>query len=171
MKIKKIAVKIILILIPILCILLPSEVSAMSQEEAGTYIARYAMNFYNDKGELVNYEVDYTKRNYCVNTGKPWEATGTYDIDCVGFVALVIKQSIHLQSDDGTVENGGNGYVVPTQWASDTQFEVVYDLKPGDILANYHHVMIYVGGGMIVHCDGGHGKDRPPRSIKRRFII
>ena len=45
MKNKKIVIRILLILISILCILLPTKVSAMSQEEAGETIAKYAKNF------------------------------------------------------------------------------------------------------------------------------
>ena len=57
MKNKKIVIRILLILISILCILLPTKVSAMSQEEAGETIAKYAVNFYNneEKRNLVIY--------------------------------------------------------------------------------------------------------------------
>ena len=167
MEIKKIAIRILLILIPILCILLPTKVSAMTSKEAGEYIGNYAINFDNSsKADLVMYDkyysvenpADWEKRAHIVNTGTVWPATGRYDLECVGFVSMVIKQSIGLMSDDGSVERGSSGYMAPG-YAPDSQFEVVTNLQKGDILANSHHVMVYVGGGMIVHCSG-HGPKR-----------
>ena len=76
MKNKKIAVRILLILISMLCILLPTKVSAMSQAEAGQYIANYARNFFYSRGNLVNYfDGDnyelYRRRGYSTVTGLP----------------------------------------------------------------------------------------------------
>ena len=96
MKIKKIAIRILLILIPILCILLPSKVSAMSQAEAGQYIANYAINFFNTRGHLVEYYSTgnfMETRGYSTRTGEPWYSTGTYMLDCMGFLSMVVRQS------------------------------------------------------------------------------
>ena len=183
MKTNKINIKKILFILLffslIICILSPTKVSAMNQKEAGEYIANYAMNFYNSSNAgLVQYfkGFNYNLASHCairahiVNTGTAWTGTGRYDLECVGFVSMVIKQSIGLVSPDGGVENGSSGFVAPQGYYPEL-FEPVSTLQKGDILKNDHHVMIYVGDGMIVHCDGGHGKDRAPRSIKRRFII
>lgn len=129
MKILKNLFRILILTIP-LCILLHSNSFAMTQEEAGKYIASYAMNFYNQRGENVQYEYNVAARAYSANTGQPWE-DGIYRVECTGFVSMVIKQSIGLQSTDGGVENGSCGFVAPTKYgAYDELFEIVEDLQP-----------------------------------------
>lgn len=165
MKIKKIAIRILLILIPILCILLPSKVSAMSQEEAGECIAKYAINFARQNGSQTEYyNYDAAKRYYSVMTGKPNPETNTYVLECSSFASMVLKQSIGLKSPDGAVENNNgtsmfwdslHGSYPTSEHYYPELFDIVEgDLKQGDILVNNHHVMVYVGNNSIVHCDG-----------------
>ncbi len=170
MKILKNLFRTLILAIP-LCILLHSNSFAMTQAEAGNYIASYAMNFYNSSLALmVVYDKDYhiddpaswQRRATQVNSGRPWES-GQYVLECVGFSSMVIKQATGLTSDAGDVEDGRNGFIMPNV-NDDTTFEQVSDMQPGDILTNSHHVMVYVGNGMIVHCDGGY-KNRS-RSFK-----
>lgn len=160
MKILKNLFRILILAIP-LCILLHSNSFAMTQAEAGNYIASYAMNFYNSSlAPMVEYDVGYVssdpaswqRRATQVNSGKPWES-GKYVLECVGFSTMVIKQATGLTSDAGNVEDGRCGFVVPNE-NLDSTFEQVSDMQPGDILTNSHHVMVYVGNGMIVHCSG-----------------
>lgn len=167
MKNKKIVIRILLILISILCILLPTKVSAMSQEEAGETIAKYAVNFYNneEKRNLVIYyggDDLYTRRGYSTRTGLPWEGSGTYDLDCMGFLSMVVRQATGVIEPD--VESGASSYIWPTKYGGNDKphiIEVVQgELQPGDLLANSHHVMIYVGGGMVVHCAGHYRRKR-----------
>lgn len=155
--IKKIAV----IFAIVICILLlkQDESYAMTQEEAGSYIASYAINFCNNKGGKTVYEYSPSQRKHSIMTGQP-SSDGIYHLECAGFASMVVKQSINVESPGGIVENG-NGKRVFFEPSSDMAdweiFERVEgELKPGDILANTHHIMVYVGNNMIVHCDG-HG--------------
>lgn len=165
MKIKKIAIRIILILISILCILLPAKVSAMSQEEAGECIAKYAINFARQNGSKTEYyNYDAAKRYYSVMTGQPNPDTNTYVLECSSFASMVLKQSIGLKSPDGAVENNNgtsmfwdslHGAYPSSKHYYPELFDIVQgELKQGDILVNDHHVMVYVGNNSIVHCDG-----------------
>ena len=165
MKNKKIAIRILLILISILCILLPTKVSAMSQEEAGECIAKYAINFARQNGSRTEYyNYDAAKRYYSVMTGQPNPNTNTYVLECSSFASMVLKQSIGLKSPDGAVENNNgssmfwdslDGSYPTSEHYYPELFDIVQgDLKQGDILVNDHHVMVYVGNNSIVHCDG-----------------
>ena len=162
---KKIAIRILLILIFILCILLPTKVSAMSQEEAGVCIAKYAINFARQNGSRTQYyNYDAAKRYYSVMTGQPNPDTNTYVLECSSFASMVLKQSIGLTSPDGAVENNNgrsmfwdslHGAYPTSEHYYPELFDIVQgDLKQGDILVNDHHVMVYVGNNSIVHCDG-----------------
>lgn len=138
MKILKNLFRILILAIP-LCILLHSNSFAMTQAEAGNYIASYAMNFYNSSlAPMVKYDEDFNtgdpdscqRRASQVNSGRPWDS-GLYLLECTGFETMVIKQAIGLQSTDGGVENGSSGFVAPTRWgAYDELFEIVEDMQP-----------------------------------------
>ena len=148
-------------------VILPSSVSAMSKEEAGMYVAQFALNFAEKYGQ----DTYYTTANYTDNVNSPRayayrgqkynmsssKGSGEhYWLDCVGWVSMAIHQSLGIGSPDTFTI-----WAVPTQYANINQSGFELDsfseesLKPGDILSNYHHVMIYCGDGKIVHCDGG----------------
>ncbi len=144
----------------------PSEINAMSADEAGMYIAQFSLNFAKAYGK----ETYYTVANYMDNVNSPRayayrgkkytmssnQASGKYFwLDCVGWVSMAIHRSLGIGSNDTFTY-----WAVPTQYARINQggFELLdfseSILKPGDILCNSFHVMIYCGNGKIVHCDG-----------------
>ena len=140
MKNKKIAIRILLILISILCILLPTKVSAMSQAEAGQYIANYARNFFYSKGDLVNYfdgdnDELYRRRGYSTRTGQPWEGSGMYDLDCMGFLSLVVRQSTGIIESD--VESGGSSYIWPTCYGGNDKPHIRHERERCNTLVGY----------------------------------
>ncbi len=153
--IKKIAV----LFAVVICILLlkQTECFAMTQAEAGQYIGSYAKNFVEKRSQ----ETMYSKigpykegRAMAYNLEK---YNGYFLMDCVGFVSMVIHQSIGLDDEPG-VRNGNEGFVAPlcnNPWYSHCCFEEVSDLQVGDILANGHHVMIYIGDGMVAQSAAG----------------
>ena len=157
MKILKNLFRILILTIP-LCILLHSNSFAMTQEEAGNYIANWAIDFYNKHAGDVHYNTDEEPRAYCIRSVEPWPDTGAYELDCVGFVNMVVVQATGLPGDNlryapirAAVWPGRFGGSAE----EDGKFEkVTGELQRGDILRNYHHVMVYVGNGMIIHCDG-----------------
>lgn len=164
MKNKKIAVRILLILISMLCILLPTKVSAMSQAEAGQYIANYAINFFNSRGDATKYYADgnfMETRGYSTQTGEPWPDTNMYMFDCMGFLSMVVRQSTGVIIDN--IDSGLTSYIWPSglDKGEDPSNRMIVekvtsgDLQPGDLIRNSHHVMIFVGEGKIIHCDGG----------------
>lgn len=160
----------ILILIAItICILLLSEnkVQAMTQEEAGAWIATYAKNYMLNYGSICEYDCDsgYQDRRGDAYKGIK-QPDGMLHMDCVGFVSIVLHGAIGL--DDPQVSSGQYGFIAPDDGSVnyDPEFEEIpfsmSAIKEGDILANYHHVMVYVGNGEIVHCDG-HGDENNGR--------
>ena len=95
----------------------------------------------------------YRGKKYTMSSG---QASGEYFwLDCVGWVSMAIHQSLGIGSADFF-----SYWAVPTQYSMINQggFELLdfseNNLKPGDILCNYYHVMVYCGDGKIVHCDG-----------------
>ncbi len=159
MKVLKNLFRILILAIP-LCILLHSNSFAMTQEEAGNYIANWAIDFYNKHAGDVHYNTDDESRAYCIRSVEPWPDTGAYELDCVGFVNMVVVQSTGLPGDQFRYAP-----ITAVVWPSNQSGEAVEDdgnfervtgeLQRGDILRNSHHVMVYVGNGMIIHCDGG----------------
>ena len=143
----------------VICILLLKQNNsyAMTQEEAGRYIGSYAKNFVekcaNETMYMCHVPGANDARAAAYNLQK--YSNGYYGMDCVGFVSMVIHQSIGLD-DEPNVRDGSSGFIVPTDctnnWYSTCCFEEVSDLKVGDIVANGHHVMIYIGDGMIADC-------------------
>lgn len=159
-KVKDIASK-MLVILSLICILCPHfelEVEAsVSKDQAGEAIASFAIDFYKKYGERVQYPSSNVSgqrggRTYEANPGE----LQTYVLDCVGWVSYAIHHATGLTTD--SIASGDCGFVVPENpgygsligaWASE-YFEKVgtygsVTLKPGDILANSHHVMIYVG--------------------------
>lgn len=163
-KVKKIAILIILAI----CILLLSEndAQAMTSQEAGKYIANYALNYRIKHGTETEYNnVDGEREYYRGLAYNGQKApTGYYEMDCVGFVSLVVHNATGL--DDPNVSSGQTGFVAPGAQGTENEYYPEYfdivdlnSIEPGDILANTHHVMVYVGGGKIVHCDGNGATD------------
>ena len=146
--------------------ILPSDMSAMSAEDAGKYIAQFSLNFADAHGKdtyytVKNYQDDINSPRAYAYRGKKYTmsskvASGEYFwLDCVGWVSMAIHQSLGIGSVDTFTY-----WAVPTQYPRINQsgFQLLdYSesiLKPGDILCNSHHVMVYCGDGKIVHCDG-----------------
>lgn len=145
-----------------------NPVQALTQEEAGQYIAEFSINYYNDYGDQTTYSWNYAQRAAACRGEKtsgmagaptPYYFENYYAVDCVGWVSMAIYQSLKI-SYPGINDTGYTGYVVPTKYANNYKTDIMEDvtgqaLKPGDILANSHHVMVYVGniGGKdtIVH--------------------
>lgn len=158
--------KLNILLAIILCILClsKSEVFSMSQEEAGKHIANYAINFWEKHASQVVYSMD---RSEAIN-GYP-KSDGRYYMDCVGFSAMVINQALPefkgqgRPSICGTHKDDSNQFwwpdlaecVVDRLYQNDiAKLAQEGKLMPGDIIANWHHVMVYVGNGKIIHCIG-----------------
>ncbi len=164
MKVKTIK-KVIVLFAMVICILLLKQTDsyAMTQEEAGTYIASYATNFTKEHGPETVYSLINSDRKMAYNLQK---VEGYYRMDCVGFVNLVLHQSIGL--DIPITASGDGGFVVPfgDSWGYDNQNGNFFNdlgqctpsdigaFMPGDIIANGRHVMIYIGNGQVAHCAG-----------------
>lgn len=126
--------------------------AAVSVEEAGAAIASFAIDFYNKYGERVHYKIDYDLRGQAYRE----ETVGSmaaYYMDCVGWVSYAIHHATGL--DNAGARAGTGSFVAPTRYGppgSDFVDVTGQELQPGDIMANSHHVMIYVGNNMMVHC-------------------
>ena len=161
MNIKKLN-KILIMIAIFICILLLSEtkVNAMTSAEAGKYIANYAINFYEKCGTNTVYT--------CVNQRSDWQwcrgqayelktVDGAFRMDCAGFVNLVIHNATGLELSDYGLNPREHGLVAQNDcWNPPMEQISMGDLQPGDIVSNSHHVGIYVGNNMVVHCDGGY---------------
>lgn len=181
-KIKDILMKILAIL-TLICILCPHfeiEVeAAVTKEAAGEAIASFAIDFYKKYGERVK----YPKSNvFAQRGGETYEAEPgaleTYVLDCVGWVSYAVHHATGLTTPG--IASGDNGFVVPENpdygsnigaW-SNNLFEKVgtygsVALMPGDVLANSHHVMIYVGD-TEAYSAGGFSKASGPSIIDSR---
>ncbi len=141
-------------------------VQAVSQEEAGKYIAEFAINFFDAHGSETTYNRDGGRNT--TYTGSKYG--GKYAFDCVGWVSFAIHQATGFGNDAFTEfaipsPNNAPGYfngfqevygkvgsrnVIPIE-------ELKQQLKPGDaVLKNAQHVLLYVGDGTLIHCTG-HG--------------
>lgn len=79
------------------------------------------------------------------------DSSGVYQSECVSFVRNMYKEAVGF-TDAIPVPSGNNGKynVDSTAGYSGSDFKLVAynslsDIKPGDILECYHHVMIFVG--------------------------
>lgn len=136
--------------------------AAVSKEDAGAAIASFAIDFYNKYGTRVHwYDVNlndassYGKRAAAYN-----EATvgsmADYYMDCVGWVSYAIHHATGL--DDSGPSSGRGSFVAPPGGCGQYFEEVTgQDLKPGDILCNSHHVMIYVGNDKLIDSRSANG--------------
>lgn len=162
-KLKDIATKIIAIImiIYILCPYFTVDVeAAVTQKQAAEAIASFAIDFFNKYGERVYYP-DKGTDVYAQRGGKTYEAgpgeLDRYVLDCVGWCSYAIYHATGLDRDN--VHDGSTGFVTPTQYSDffPELFEDVtgQELEPGDILANYHHVMLYVGDDKLIDSRAG----------------
>lgn len=135
-----------------------NDVQALTQEEAGKYIAEFSINYYKDYGTQTTYSWNPQQRAAACRGEKtsgiagaptPYKFDNYYAVDCVGWVSMAIYQSLKIYYP-GIVDTGATGYVVPTKYGNNYKPDIMEEvtgqpLKPGDILANSHHVMVYVG--------------------------
>ena len=159
-----------ILLAVIICILLlfQNKVFALSQEEAGQYIANYARNFYDKHATDVTYCSDGSLYSHRAMAYKDETVDGKLHLECMGFASYVVYKSLHLSypcvlngnhgfvhhfgyghPGDYTDECGGHGFRLVQSGLNYTN--VCDYAKPGDLLVNKHHVMVYVGDGKIVH--------------------
>ena len=148
-----------------------NSVQALTQEEAGKYIAEFAINFCDNYANQTIYSWTDIHRFRAYNDVKTSGVVGSggrlngtpftdkYAMDCVGWVSFAIHHALGI---DSNIVGSADGYsfsffVVPTS-CTGTDLSVMErvsgDIKPGDILVNSHHVMVYVGNNTIVDSAG-----------------
>lgn len=136
--------------------------AAVSKEDAGAAIASFAIDFYNKYGTRVHwYDVNlsdassYGKRAAAYNEATVGSMQDYY-MDCVGWVSYAIHHATGL--DDSGPRSGQGSFVAPPGGCGQ-YFEDVTgsDLKPGDILCNSHHVLIYVGNDKVIDSRSANG--------------
>lgn len=146
-----------LILVSLLCpFVVPVKVeAAVDVSKARAAIASFAIDFYNKYGTRVKYDYTPSVRGAAYQE----EVVGSmeqYGMDCVGWVSYAIHHATGL--DRESVRSGACGFVTPTRYTPN--FPELFDdvtgqeLLPGDILANHHHVMIYVGNDKLIDSRG-----------------
>lgn len=87
-KIKKIYIFIVIVISVLL--LLEKTSQAMTQEEAGNYIANYTLNYYEKHGEETAYTTNNQARIAWYNGQK---VNGKYSGDCVAFITIMLHNS------------------------------------------------------------------------------
>lgn len=161
-----------------------SDAQALTQDEAGQYIAEFAINFCKNYADQTIYSWTDSHRFRAYNDVKTTGSVGSggalngtyfenkYAMDCVGWVSFAIHHALGIDSNiRGSVDGYTFSYfVVPTNCSgTDTSImeKVNGALKPGDILVNSHHVMVYVGNDTIVDSAGA----GPPKgAISQRTL-
>lgn len=188
MKLKLKAKLIIILVFSSICSIIffsSNDVQALTQEEAGEYIAEFAINFHKDHASETIYSLTgwedntnshraYAYRgqkvsgtasvsnNMASNGMKPMSFTDKYGMDCVGWVSFCIHHSLGLGD-----ANTFTMWVTPQNGAvAGNGFYQVTDgsKKPGDILATSGHVAVYIGNGEVID-SAGVGESR---NISRR---
>lgn len=140
------------------------KVQAMSVEKAGQYVAEFAINFYNNHKDETGYTCSqwnnlYTGHRaiaYIKGEKTTYNGMSKYWIDCVGWVSFAYHHSLGIGASDQF-----SYFATPQQKALEG-FENLGSIpeseyKPGDILVNSHHVMIYVGNNTIIDSAAGDG--------------
>lgn len=159
----------IIIILFLICILFPKNVSAMSQTKAGDTLSEFAINFEKNHAEETRYSLngwdnyDSGDRAMAYKGIKQCKGTNNYyGMDCVGWVGCAIHWSLKLGNN-----NRFTSFVVPpgdeqSFHAEDgfTQIDKNSTLQPGDILCFWGHVGIYAVDKttkekFVIHCDGG----------------
>ncbi len=158
-------IKLFSILLAVVTIsILKDNVQAMSAEKAGQYVAEFAINFYNDHKDETGYTCSgwsnlYTGHRaiaYIKGEKTTYNGMSKYWIDCVGWVSFAYHHSLGIGASDKF------DYFATPQQKALAGFENLGSIpeseyKPGDILVNSHHVMIYVGNNKIVDSAAGDG--------------
>lgn len=166
---KKNILKILIMFIAVsLCLVLKNNVQAMTVEEAGKYVAEFAINFFDAHNSETKWDPS-DERKLAYKGEK--SSDGKYHFDCVGWVSFAIHQAIGIGNASWTefgvpAGNGntpiiGGGYeaVLGTLGSRKkiSLEELKQTLKPGDIVFKTdQHVMLYVGDNTIIHSTG-HG--------------
>lgn len=177
---KKNILRIITLIVAVsLCLLFQNDVHAMTSEEAGKYVAEFAINFFDAHASETIYSYTQSQRSAAYQGNKtsgisgsahPTSFTDKYGIDCVGWVSMAIHQAIGIGGTDwgefgipypNNAPGFFNGYeCVLGQGGSRNKIslsELKQKLKPGDVLLkNDKHVLLYVGDNTLIHCNG-HG--------------
>ena len=155
------------------------DVQAVTSEEAGKYLAEFAINFYDAHAPETIYSYEDWQRGAAYEGKKTSGVTGSkhpvsytdkYAFDCAGWISFAVHQALGIGNDyytefaipfpntrpgffngyEQVYGKGGSRNVIPID-------ELKQQLKPGDIvLKNDQHVLIYVGDGTLIHCTG-HG--------------
>ena len=164
----KIVIFPLVIFVLVLCFNLKSEVKGVTSEEAGKYIAEFAINFFDAHANETYYNREGARKT--TYTGQK-NSNGKYGFDCVGWVSFALHQSLGIGNQYFTefaIPYHGNKYpgfsngiqLVYGKGGSGNAIsidELKQQLKPGDILLKTaQHVLIYVGDGTLIHCNG-HG--------------
>ena len=146
--------------------------AALSPEAAGSAIVSAATNYMYTYGAETRYDAssDYRRAQTVFYQQKTDGPDGYYYyLECASFVLLALRNGINIQSeypqyyDDATGAYTGfepkktgdkNRIDIPPFGKVSKGISDISQLKPGDIIMNTHHVMIYTGSNKIIHCDG-----------------
>ena len=171
MKKKKKYIIIVVVIFVSLCFFTATDVQAVSAEEAGQYIAEFAINFFDAHASETKYGVTGRASAYQGN-----KSGGTYTMDCVGWLSFAVHQATGL-GDSSFTEfavpfHEGSGEVNPNpgffngiaqvygSGGSNNKIplnELKQQLKPGDLLMSIgprKHVLLYVGDNTLIHSTG-----------------
>ena len=168
MKKKNILRIIISVIVVSLCLFLKNDVQAMTPEEAGKYVAEFAINFFDAHASETTYGVSGRASAY-----HGQKTSGKYQFDCVGWLSFAVHQATGYGNKDFTefaVPFHGNPYPgynngykeVYGKGGSSNKIpldELKAQLKPGDLLMSIgprKHVLLYVGDNTLIHSTG-HG--------------
>lgn len=136
-------------------------IAKLIEETCGERIAIYAREFYKEYQGKVNYGVNFKLRKKAY-----WlipEDDGTFTVDCVGLVNLVVHNATGFTLED---EGEYTGFVVPEGNIQEPQVckpfefqDVIYDFHPGDILTidGHQHEVIYIGNDEILDITPSNG--------------
>lgn len=125
-----------------------------SNKPYGEQIASFAREFYKNYKDKVKfgYDTESRERAYWFTPGND----GTYTIDCIGLVNLVVHEATGFEL---TKEEMNQGFVIPKVENQKSitiepfKFQnVIYDFHPGDILVvdGSQNVVIYIGDNEIL---------------------
>lgn len=137
-------------------------VDQLIENSYGEKVAIYAREFYKEYQGKVKYGVDFELRKKAY-----WlipEDDGTFTVDCVGLVNLIVHNATGFSLPD---EGEYSGFVIPEGPKGSAQIaqvlepfkfqDVIYDLHPGDILTvdGRGHEVIYIGNDEILDITNG----------------
>lgn len=167
---KKTIIVMVVSLILLASVIPPKAVYAIDSKTAGETIAQFAINFYTDYKDEVDYDTNSDNRRMMYNGEKC--SDGKYHCDCAGWINFVLHQSLALEM--GTYDDGGDcSFVEPKGDDQDygvreaveliyggydqgkkSAEDIIAHAEPGDIILAWNHVMLYIGNGEVIHCAG-----------------